>query len=77
MQNGYWNVLIVFIGKRSLMFICFFALDQAAAAAVRQLTAEWIYEYNHRRPHEDLQNMTSIERKSMLMKKEETKKMAV
>jgi putative transposase len=48
----------------------FFDLNKAAAVAVRQLTEEGIDEYNHRRPHEGLQNMTPIERKNMLMKKE-------
>lgn len=50
----------------------FFDLDQ-----VRQLKEEWIDEYNHRRHHEGLQNMTPIEWKHMLMRKEETEELAV
>jgi putative transposase len=50
----------------------FFDLDQ-----VRQLTAEWIEEYNQRRPHEGLSNMTAFEWKDLLLKKEIQQLMAV
>ena len=50
----------------------FFDLDQ-----VRQLTAEWIDEYNHRRPHEGLGNNTPFEWKDLLRKKEMQQQMTV
>jgi putative transposase len=37
-------------------FYLFFNLNQ-----VRELTQEWIEEYNHRRPHESLVNLTPEE----------------
>ena len=43
----------------------FFDLDQ-----VRQLTAEWIEEYNLRQPHESLDNLTPDEWNKRLMKQE-------
>lgn len=72
MQNGYIERFNRLYREAVLDAYLFFDLDQ-----VKQLTEEWIDEYNHRRPHEGLQNMTPIERKNMLMKKEETKEMAV
>ena len=72
MQNGYIERFNRLYRQAVLDAYLFFDLDQ-----VRQLTEEWIDEYNHRRPHEGLQNMTPIERKNMLMKKEETKEMTV
>lgn len=72
MQNGYIERFNRLYREAVLDAYLFFDLDQ-----VRQLTEEWIDEYNHRRPHEGLQNMTPIERKNMLLKKEETKEMAV
>ena len=72
MQNGYIERFNRLYREAVLDAFLFFDLDQ-----VRQLTEEWIDEYNHRRPHEGLQNMTPIERKNVLMKKEETKEMTV
>jgi putative transposase len=72
MQNGYIERFNRLYREAVLDAYLFFDLDQ-----VRQLTEEWIDEYNHRRPHEGLQNMTPVERKNMLMKKEETQEMAV
>ncbi|WP_425568765.1 integrase core domain-containing protein [Ravibacter arvi] len=37
---------------------------------IRLLTTEWIEEYNQRRPHEALENMTPVEWKDWLVKKE-------
>ena len=42
MQSVYINVLIFCTEKRCSTSICFWPLIQAAAAAVRQLTKEWI-----------------------------------
>lgn len=72
MQNGYIERFNRLYREAVLDAYLFFDLDQ-----VRQLTEEWIDEYNHRRPHEGLQNMTPVERKNMLMKNEETQEMAV
>ncbi|TXJ23217.1 MAG: transposase, partial [Chitinophagaceae bacterium] len=50
----------------------FFDLDQ-----VRQLTNEWMQEYNQRRPHESLNNRTPEEWKMDQLKNEITLKEAV
>lgn len=47
----------------------FFDLYQA-----RQLTWEWVKEYNIRRPHESLENLTSYERKMNLLKNDHSLK---
>ena len=35
----------------------------------RELTAEWMEEYNQRRPHERINNMTPFEWKDLLLKR--------
>ncbi len=45
----------------------FFDLEQ-----VRQLTAEWMEEYNHRRPHESLGNLTPEEWKNRPLEEKNT-----
>ena len=63
-QNGYIERFNRLYREAVLDAYLFFDLDQ-----VRQLTAEWIEEYNQRRPHEGLGNMTPVEWKESLVKK--------
>ncbi|MCF2521145.1 IS3 family transposase [Dyadobacter sp. CY351] len=72
MQNGFIERFNRLYREAVLDAYLFFDLDQ-----VRQLTAEWIDEYNHRRPHEGLGNMTPFEWKDLLLKKEIQQQMAV
>ena len=65
MQNGYIERFNRLYREAVLDAYLFFELDQ-----IRQLTTEWIDEYNYRRPHESLNNLTPIEWKNELMKKE-------
>ena len=67
MQNGYIERFNRLYREAVLDAYLFFELDQ-----VRQLTAEWIDEYNHRRPHESLNNRTPEEWKNLLLKKKNT-----
>lgn len=53
MQNGYIERFNRLDREAVLDAHLFFDLDQ-----VRQLTAEWIEEYNQQKPHESLNNLT-------------------
>jgi len=72
MQNGYIERFNRLYREAVLDAYLFFELEQ-----VRQLTVEWMDEYNHRRPHESLNNLTPEEWKIMLAKKENTLKQTV
>ena len=56
MQNGFIERLNGSYRREVLDAYMFFDLEQ-----VRILTEQWIEEYNHRRPHEALNNMTPVE----------------
>lgn len=56
MQNGYIERFNRLYREAVLDAYLFFDLDQ-----VRQLTLEWMEEYNQRRPHEALNNLTPEE----------------
>ena len=56
MQNGYIERFNGSYRKEILNAYVFFELDE-----VRQLTEQWIKEYNNNRPHESLNNLTPIE----------------
>jgi len=62
MQNGYIERFNRLYREAVLDAYVFFDLEQ-----VRQLTAEWIDEYNNRRPHEALNNLTPEEWKNNLI----------
>ena len=66
MQNGYIERFNRLYREAVLDAYMFFDLDQ-----VRQLTAEWIEEYNFRRPHEALNNLTPDEWKNNLLNSNE------
>jgi len=72
MQNGFIERFNRLYREAVLDAYLFFELDQ-----VRQLTQEWMEEYNYRRPHEALQNLTPEEWKNELLKNETTLKTAV
>ncbi len=65
MQNGYIERFNRLYREAVLDAYLFFDLDQA-----RQLTQEWIEEYNKRRPHEGLNNLTPEEWKYKVSKNE-------
>ena len=65
MQNGYIERFNRLYREAVLDAYLFFDLDQ-----VRQLTDEWIEEYNLRRPHESLNNLTPDEWNKRLIKTE-------
>jgi putative transposase len=65
MQNGYIERFNRIYRECILDVYLFFELDQ-----VRQLTEEWIDEYNNRRPHESLNNLTPNEWKMKQLKTE-------
>jgi len=65
MQNGYIERFNRLYREAVLVAYLFFNLDQ-----VRQLTHEWIEEYNLRRPNESLGNLTPDEWKKMTPKTE-------
>jgi putative transposase len=67
MQNGYIERFNRLYREAVLDAYLFFELDQ-----VRQLTTEWMEEYNYRRPHEALDNLTPTEWKNNLLKYENT-----
>jgi putative transposase len=72
MQNGYIERFNRLYREAILDAYLFFELDQ-----VRQLTTEWMEEYNYRRPHEALDNLTPKEWKNNLLKHENTLKNTV
>ena len=72
MQNGYIERFNRLYREAVLDAYLFFELDQ-----VRYLTAEWIEEYNHRRPHEALNNQTPEEVRIQVFKNENPLKEAV
>ena len=63
MQNGYIERFNRLYREAVLDAYLFFDLSE-----VRILTDEWIEEYNHKRPHESLGNMTPFEWKMNLIK---------
>jgi putative transposase len=63
MQNGYIERFNRLYREAILDAYLFFDLSE-----VRILTDEWIEEYNHKRPHESLGNMTPFEWKMNLIK---------
>lgn len=65
MQNGYIERFNRIYRESILDAYLFFDLDQ-----VRELTAEWMDEYNNRRPHESLNNLTPYEWKMKQFKTE-------
>ena len=65
MQNGYIERFNRIYRESILDAYLFFDLDQ-----VRMLTDEWIDEYNNRRPHESLGNLTPNEWKMKQLKPE-------
>ena len=65
MQNGYIERINRLYREAVLDAYMFFDLDQ-----VRQLAQEWIEEYNQRRPHEGLNNLTPEEWKNEVNKNE-------
>jgi putative transposase len=56
MQNGFIERFNGSYRREILDAYVFFELHE-----VRKITAEWMDEYNHRRPHEGLNNATPIE----------------
>jgi putative transposase len=62
MQNGYIERFNRLYREAVLDAYLFFDLNQ-----VRELTAEWLDEYNQRRPHEALNNLTPEEWKNMVL----------
>lgn len=67
MQNGYIERFNGSYRKEILDAYLFFDLDE-----VRTLTEEWIEEYNHRRPHEALNNLTPNEWKQITLNKQKS-----
>ena len=65
MQNGYIERFNRLYREAVLDAYLFFDLYQ-----VKQLTQEWIEEYNERRPHEALGNLTPEEWNKSLLKNE-------
>lgn len=62
MQNGYIERFNRLYREAVLDAYLFFDLNQ-----VRELTAEWLEEYNQRRPHEALNNLAPEEWKNMVL----------
>ncbi len=50
----------------------FFDLDQ-----VRELTQDWMQEYNHKRPYESLRNLTPVDYKILATEKKKTQLITV
>ena len=67
MQNGYIERFNRLYRESVLDAYVFFDLEQ-----VRRLTEEWMEEYNERRPHEALKNLTPTEWKNKLLKTKNT-----
>ncbi len=72
MQNGYIERFNRLYREAVLDAYLFFELNE-----VRILTAEWIEEYNNRRPHESLQNQTPNEWKINLLNQTNTLNLTV
>jgi len=72
MQNGYIERFNRLYREAVLDAYLFFDLSE-----VKILTRQWIEEYNHKRPHESLDNMTPMECKINVLKKEITLKNTV
>lgn len=72
MQNGYIERFNRLYREAVLDAYLFFDLYQ-----VKQLTEEWMEEYNHRRPHEGLNNLTPQEWKHKVSKNEYLQLMTV
>lgn len=72
MQNGYIERFNRVYREAVLDAYLFFNLEE-----VRTLTSEWIEEYNHKRPHESLNNLTPNEWKMKLFNNEVTLKVTV
>lgn len=66
MQNGFIERFNRIYRESILDAYLFFELNE-----VRQLTEEWMEEYNERRPHESLGNRTPSEWREMLLKEKE------
>jgi putative transposase len=67
MQNGFIERFNGSYRREVLDAYLFFDLEE-----VRELTAKWIEEYNHNRPHEALNNLTPVEWKNKLIQNEKT-----
>jgi len=67
MQNGYIERFNRLYREAVLDAYLFFDLYQ-----VKQLTQEWMEEYNERRPHEALNNLTPEEWHNKVLKNENT-----
>lgn len=72
MQNGYIERFNRLYREAVLDAYLFFDLYQ-----VRVLTREWMEEYNHKRPHESLGNLTPVEYKKRAGEKKNTQLIAV
>jgi putative transposase len=66
MQNGYIERFNRLYREAVLDAYLFFGLEE-----VKVLTEQWIEEYNERRPHEALQNMTPVEWREKILKEKD------